>query len=186
MKLSQSLINPNQLWMSGTLVHDDPTTNGDKEFGLITDNLFIPFQTAGATVHVDSIAPTHIEVEKFMHPVIGPTEWNPSTVHLQDSSQPNNRAIEIATIAIGNDIPFTSLSPHKQALELTVDPSEPQVILSIVSTAFDSQTFDQLLLSKPVTAERHASVTAEEVSKKFGIGLEPAEKTLKVTTQQGI
>ena len=43
-KLSRSLINPNQLQMLGTLVHDDPTTDGDKEFGLITNYLFIPFE----------------------------------------------------------------------------------------------------------------------------------------------
>ena len=79
-KLSRSLINPNQLWVSGTLVQDDPTTDGDKEFGLITDNLFIHFQTTGATVYFDSMAPTHNEVKQFMQQVIGPSKWNPLTV----------------------------------------------------------------------------------------------------------
>ena len=55
--LSRSLINPNQLQMSGALVHHDPTTDGDKEFGLIADNLFIPSETAGTTVHFESMAP---------------------------------------------------------------------------------------------------------------------------------
>ena len=40
----------NQLRMSGALVHDNPTTARDKEFGLIADNLFIPFETTGAAV----------------------------------------------------------------------------------------------------------------------------------------
>ena len=92
-KLGRSLINPNQLRMSGTIVHDDPTTDGDKEFGLITDNLFIPFHTAGVTVYFESMAPTHDEVEQLMHQVIGPTEWDPSTVRLQDKSQPTERAV---------------------------------------------------------------------------------------------
>ena len=172
--------------MSGTLVHDDPTTDGDKEFGLITNNLFIPFQTAGATVYFESMAPTHDEVEQFMHQVIGPTEWNPSTVRLQDSSQPSDRAVEIAAIATKIGIPFTALSLNQRAVELTVDPSEPQAILSSVSTALDSQTFDRPLLSKLVTAERHTPITAEEVAKKFAIGLETTKKTLTVTTQRGI
>ena len=81
-KLSRSLINPNQLQMLGTLVHDDPTTDRDKEFGLITKNLFIPFHTTGATVYFDSMAPTHEEVEQFIHQVNGPTEWNLLTVGL--------------------------------------------------------------------------------------------------------
>ena len=79
-KLSQSLINLNQLRMPGVLAHDNPTTDRDKEFGLIADDLFIPFQTSGATVHFDLIAPTHDEVEQFVHQVIGPTEWNWSSV----------------------------------------------------------------------------------------------------------
>ena len=105
--------------MPGALVHDNPTTDGDKEFGLITDNLFIPFQTAGVTVYFDSIAPTHDEVEQFMHQGIGPTKWNPLMVWLQDSSQPNRRATEIAAIASRNGIPFNVLSLNKQAIELT-------------------------------------------------------------------
>ena len=118
-----------------------------------------------------------------MHQVIGPTKWNPLTVRLQDSSKPNNRDIEIAAIATGNGVPFTALSLNKQAIELTVDHSEQQVLLSSVSTALDSQTFDQLLLSKLVTAESHTPVTAEKVSKKFAIRLKTTKKTLEVTTQ---
>ena len=64
-KLPRSLINPNQLRMSGTLVKDDPTTDGDQEFGLITDNLFIPFQTAGSTIYFKSITPSCTEVEEL-------------------------------------------------------------------------------------------------------------------------
>ena len=74
------------------------------------------------------------------------------------------------------------MSLNQRAVELMVDPSEPQAILSSVSTALDSQTFDRLLLSKLVTVERHTPTTAEEDSKKFCIGLETAKKTLKVTT----
>ena len=62
-KLSQSFINLNQLWMLGAFVHDNTTTDGDKEFGLIADNLFILSETAGTTVHFESMAPTHDEVD---------------------------------------------------------------------------------------------------------------------------
>ena len=43
--LSQSLINPHQLRQSGTLIHDNPTTAREDEFGLFIDNLFVPFNT---------------------------------------------------------------------------------------------------------------------------------------------
>ena len=66
--------------MLGTFVHDNTTTDGDKEFGLIADNLFIPSETAGTTVHFKSMAPTHDEVDQFVDQVIGPAKWNPLTV----------------------------------------------------------------------------------------------------------
>jgi hypothetical protein len=33
---------------------------------------------------------------------------------------------------------------------------------------------------------RHTAISAEEISRKFGVGLETAQKTLKATTQYGI
>ena len=82
-QLSQLLINPNQLRVHGTLVKDDPTADGDYEFGLITDNLFIPFSTAGATVYFQTLAPTYDQVEQLRHEIIGPEHWDPATVQLQ-------------------------------------------------------------------------------------------------------
>ena len=41
-QLSQSLINLNQLHVHGTLVKNDPTVDGDNEYGLINNNMFIP------------------------------------------------------------------------------------------------------------------------------------------------
>ena len=57
-QLSQSLINLNQLHVHGTFVKNDPTAHGDSEFGLITNNIFIPLSTAGATVYFQTSPPT--------------------------------------------------------------------------------------------------------------------------------
>ena len=184
--LPRSLINPNQLRLAGTLVHDNPATAREEEFGLITDNLYIPFQTAGATIYFESFAPTYDEVNNLMHQIIGPDEWDPLTVRLRDCPLAETRAVEIAALQTGRPAPFRALCTVSKPLELVEDKYEPQLVLSSVSTALDEKTFGEALLSKLVTEKRHSPITPEEVSQKFAIGLDTAKKTIQVTTQRGI
>ena len=100
-KMQRSLLNPNQLWHEGTIVGDDPTTDGE-DFGLTTKNLFVPFETSGAAIYFESFAPTHDEVEEFVHQIIGPEEWNPQTVRMRDYPVSDRRAIEIAALRSSN------------------------------------------------------------------------------------
>ena len=99
--LSRSLINPNQLPLAGILVHDNPATAREEEFGLITDNLYIPFQTAGATIYFESFAPTYDEVNELVHQIIGPDAWDPLTVRLWDCPLAGTTAVEIAALQTG-------------------------------------------------------------------------------------
>ena len=66
-KLPNSLINPNQLRAYGLIVNDDPFDN-TRQFGIDSENLFIPFDTTGTVVHFDTRVPT--EWEKSHLPVI--------------------------------------------------------------------------------------------------------------------
>ena len=184
--LQRSLINPNQLRMHGTLVKDDPTIDGEQEFGMTTDNLFVPFETAGSTVYFHSFAPTYEEVEECRIQVIGPQEWDPFTVRLRDDMVKSDKAVEIAALRTHYRVPFSALSMNRLPVELVEEPNEPSMVLSSVSTTLDSKAFDRELLSKLVTTERHSPITAEEVAKKFAVGLETAKKTIQVTTQRGI
>lgn len=188
-QMARSLINPNQVRMSGTLVRDDPTLEGAEAFGLITEKLFVPFQTTGATIFFSTYAPTFEEVEECMTQTIGPNHWDPHTVNLRTAAAPNDKhAIELsATNVVDSPIVFGKLdSTDHQATELEEDENEPQVVLASVSTALEERTFDRMMVSRLVTTKRHSEITPEEVSKKFGVGLETAKDTLKVTTQRGI
>jgi len=117
-QLPRSLINPNQLRAAGTIVHDNPATDREDEFGLITENLYIPFQTAGATIYFESLAPTYDEVEEYRHQVLGPNEWNPTNVTLRSCPLSESRAVEIAALRAGNQVPFSELCIDSRAVEL--------------------------------------------------------------------
>jgi hypothetical protein len=50
----------------------------------------------------------------------------------------------------------------------------------------EDKTEEQVNVSAVDTRARHTKLSVEEVSRKFGVGLETARKTLKATTQYGI
>ena len=75
------------------------------------------------------------------------------------------------------------------------------ILLSVSSASCDEMMVPRLIASVKVATciredetkvdsmmsnQRHSTVNAEELSRKWGIGLETAKKTLKVTTQFGI
>ena len=55
--LDHSLINPNQIRAFGIDVWDNPYDT-ERQFGIVTDEVFIPFETDGTTIYFDSFTPT--------------------------------------------------------------------------------------------------------------------------------
>ena len=76
-RLKHSLINPNQIRAYGIEVEDNPYKQEDSEFGIKTDQRFIPFETSGTIIQ---FGPTRVPTdwEKKHLPVIIITgdEWN--------------------------------------------------------------------------------------------------------------
>jgi hypothetical protein len=75
--LPNSLLNPNQLRAYGLDVNDNPfDTNAN--FGIISDEVFIPFDTTGTVVHFDSRVPTEWERTHLPIITLAGKEWNPA------------------------------------------------------------------------------------------------------------
>src|SRR6056300_44752 len=64
--LDHSLINPNQIRIFGIPVWDN-LFDPDKEMGIKTEEIFIPFQTNGATIFFESHVPTDQELKECPH-----------------------------------------------------------------------------------------------------------------------
>ena len=79
-KLSDSLINPNQLREYGLLVKDDPF-NANK-FGINADEEFIQFDTKGTIVYFNSCVPTDWEMTHLPVILLTADKWDPTTVNL--------------------------------------------------------------------------------------------------------
>jgi len=67
--MDHSLVNPNQIRVTGFPVSDDPFDD-TRGFGIQTPNLFIPFKTDGTTVYFDTEVPTEQEILECPHIVM--------------------------------------------------------------------------------------------------------------------
>ena len=200
-KMTHSLINPNQCRSYGLSICDDPY-DPHRDLGIYdpVTQTFIPLDMMGTIACVTTRAPTWQEIQDCPRVVMtDDADWDPSTLELHPRSKEEEEYKRIIA------------SVRVNSVDVNANPSEPQVfqsvhesdvILSSVSSALSDETMvprlvasvkiatymrnDDSSASSVATKGRHSAVNAEELSRKWGIGLETARKTLKVTTQYGI
>ena len=168
--MSHSLINPNQIRITGTILNDNPFDR-DANFGIDHENLNLPFKTDGTTIYFSSRPPTDAELKDLMPIVMTDDEpWDPSTVNLRECA-----VAKVAQVTIKGSV------------------SEADCVLASISDSLVEERMAQQLISSVnvktsqlVSNTRHSKVTPEHLSRTWNVGLDTAKKTLKMTTQSGI
>jgi hypothetical protein len=126
-------------------------------------------------------------------------DWDPLTLDLCPRSKEEEEYSRIISSVRISDV---NIDAHPDEPQIQASQHETDIILSSVSSALSPETFvprlvasvqvatyireEQSNIKSMETQRRHSIVNAEELSRKWGIGLETAKKTLKVTTQYGI
>ena len=116
--------------------------------------------------------------------ITGPV-WNPAD--LQMSRPPSLLARVANCISTAPRDIWSELAMHLSAISPSFDcryvsaPYASQVLVDVAPTGTKGGAIGAML-----TSERHSSVTFENLSRKWNIGLETAKRTLQVTTQQVI
>ena len=96
-RLSMSLINPNQIRHAGLVVSDDPTDK-TRDFGIVGDHCYIPFEMSGTTVLFKSRVPTQWEMENCRMVVLTlDVPWNPSQVTIASVAPLSDETLEMRT-----------------------------------------------------------------------------------------
>jgi hypothetical protein len=164
-KLDHSLINPNQVRHYGINFWDNPydKVNGTKID--IDDAVTIKLRTIGTKILFESRSPSEQELRNChkIH-ITSKREWNPETVALSK---------------IGSS-----------RTDDTVDGLKELMIKAMPRAIAEVSRYDQTLEDLPTrqsytSHERHAKISAEVLADRFGIGIERARTTLKVTLQRG-
>ena len=183
-KLHCSLINPHQIRSNGYSVCDDPW-DPNQPLGLDLEGVFIPLHSSGPNLFFESRVPTDWEMDNLLIIKLTAPVWNPADLQMSRPHSHLKRVVNCISTA-SRDIW-----------------SESATQLSAISPSLDSRCVSALYVSQilvrdaptgtrgagigaTLTSERHSSVTFENLSPKWNIGLETAKRTLQVTTQQGV
>jgi hypothetical protein len=121
-QLDHSLINPNQIRVTGIGVCDDPFDRYQK-IGIESEQAFISFQTEGNTIYFESRVPTQSELDEKPYIVLTDDhDWDPMTTYLTD---PIPKQIETVKVKRG---------------QLSIEYNESAHYLALVSSALTEGT----------------------------------------------
>ena len=96
-KLSMSLLNLNQIRHFGLVVSDDPTDK-TRVFGIVGNNVIVPFEMSGTTVLFKSRVPTQWEMENCrIIELTADPPWDPSEVTIACVNKPLYETLDETT-----------------------------------------------------------------------------------------
>jgi hypothetical protein len=181
-----SLIIPHQIRSHGNGVCDDPW-DPHRPLGINLESIFKPLVAAGPNLFFKSKVPTNWELSRLPIIEITSPTWNPADLRMSGPRSAPTRVVDCLSTARRDVLsrttePLTAISP---VLDL-------HCIFSLLANAvlvhgaLTGTRADACTISAAFTSERHSSVTFENLSRKWNIGLETAKRTLQVTTQRGI
>jgi hypothetical protein len=180
-----SLLCPNQLRANGIVVDDVPT---HLSFDLSSTHslyvphldLRIPLSMSGVVSYVPTRLPSMAEIEQCVHVELTSSEpWDPHAESFE---------LEEAKVSKMNQLDNRLLT--RSLFALRQDCGTMAVLAGVNPTLLDGDFLLDLQASVQVSATqsstRHPEVKAHTLAQRWGIGLEAAQRTLKVTTQLGI
>jgi hypothetical protein len=212
-KLTNSLINPNKCRMHGVALCDDPfDVNQELGFSDPVMDIEVPMEFGRSFVYFRSCAPTLEEIRT--NPTIEMTSdspWGPSAIcRKRMTREEEEKRVMVARVKIDMHT-INTIQPEEP--QLPFGEPERDILLASCSAVYCKWTMLQRLIASVQVASyiddnddnnlteeeerqqtvlavdtraQHTALSVEEVSRKFGIGLETARKTLKATTQYGI
>ena len=186
-KLDHSLINPNQIRDFGIEVWDNPYDKSHDVEINVDDELQISLSFKGTKGMFHSSTPSTDDLQWLPRIVLtSDKEWNPHDIELGIQSLLTNICEPIGQVVGetnqgGNYYGYVDPTSNDSLLH-QIDPS-----LADLDTRIISALTHQDLPVRPtlVSTERHNNATVSKLSEMWGIGINKAAATMKVTTQRG-
>ena len=181
--LQHTLVNPNQHRVYGTTVQDNPFAPSPFKFKPPTGPT-IPLTTMGTIIYCNTRAPNDHELSTLPHIHLSSSAtWDPHNVvfptHHVEEEEHQPQISQISSIS--------SLSSSANDLTSTIhDPMTfHSRLISSIQVHAPSKSPEELLLAPTFQSKgRHSSVSPQDLSKRWFIGLKKAKDTIKNTTQQ--
>ena len=178
--LQHTLVNPNQLRAYGTTIQDNPFAPSPLTFEPPTGPN-IPLTTMGTIIYSNTHAPSDHELSTLPHiPLSSSVTWDPHNVVFPTHRvEEEEHQLQISSIS--------SLSSSANNLTSTIhDPTTfYSRLISSIQVHTPSKSSEELP-SAPTfqSPSRHSSVSPQDLSERWFIGLKKDKDTIKNTTQQ--
>ena len=178
--LQHMLVNPNQLWAYGTTIQDNPFAPSPLTFEPPTGpNILL--MTMGTIIYCNTRTLSDHELSTLPHiPLSSSATWDPHNVvfpthHVgEEEHQPQISSISSLSSS-GNDLSSTIHDPVTFYSRL----------ISSVQVHAPSKHSEELPSAPTLQSKsRHSSVSPQDLSERWFIGLKKAKDTIKTATQQ--
>ena len=173
-----TLVNPIQLQAYGTTVQDNPFASSPLKFEPPTGPI-IPLTTMGTIIYCNTRTPSDHELSTLPHiPLSSPVTWDPHNVvfptHCVEGGKHQPQISSISSISSSANLTSTIHYPTTFYSRL----------VSSVQVHAPSKSPDELPSALTFQSKgRHSSVTPQDLSEQWFIGLNKAKDTIKNTTQ---
>ena len=181
-KISNTLLCPNQMRFYGIIMDDVPlhlapaSQPSTHSIYCQEDNLRLPLELKGVISGLSTRTPTEEEVVTCKWITLTDENiWDP---HSDAFTYNENIAVQ------QGDLPHHARNRiiHSCHTQRALYHDE----LGNISRAFDDACFKDITIASTNTTHRNHRVTPELLSQRWGIGLDSAKQTIKVTTQKGV
>ena len=193
--MSSTLINPNQLRHFGTKVQDDPTS--ERPLSIIKEDgtFCMDLSMLGTIIYADTYTPSQRELDECPHITLSsPQPWDPHTVKFPKSTHTLHDLMDDSRLVSAShsiredeggidddtdDIIFNLSSMNRQICKMQLVPENTLERGDVSTGATDvipPNTFS--------SSCRHTDVSPQDLSERWGIGIQTAIQTLKRTTQR--
>jgi hypothetical protein len=195
-QMERTLINPNQFQAYGITIQDNPF-NPAPIFISTEDNEFtLPISSKGTVLGVATRTPTDQELQTCPHAVLlSKHEWDPQNVRFPRASQTMEEEIyRIVGAVMIQDRAYTE-DPDNDAMDCVFDIGNmsKRLIASVKAASpprqvsqGETEAQDLPPIKTFQSKGRHSSVSPEDLSEIWQIGLEQSKETLERTTQRVI
>ena len=180
-RMSHSLLCPNQLRSNGVQVFDVPLQFGGLKhcIDIVEHDLQIPLQLHGTFSYFDSRIPTDNELRHLdRFELTSEVAWEPSSSQFQEMED-DASSRSTSELTSSNRCMADCCCP-----DLPIELASPELLCSRVLSSVRVVPSDRT--ASAVQHRRNPPLSKELLARRWGIGINAAERTLTVTTQAGI
>jgi hypothetical protein len=192
-QMEHTLINPNQLRSYGITVQDNPFDPAPIFISSEDNEFTLPLTSKGTVIGVATRTPTDQELQTCPHVVLSSEhEWDPQNVRFPKASRTVEEEISRTVGAVlrqdGTHHSIGDTNEDTTNHVFNMGNMSKRLIASI-KIASPTRQASQVETDVPRTKTfqskgRHSSVSPEDLSERWQIGLEQSKETLKRTTQR--